>query len=216
MVDGSGNGYLRTVCDYVHLNPVRAKLLKREAPLTDFAWSSFGDYLKPPSQRPGWLRTDRLLGEKGVPKDSPAGRREFARLMEERRRQETVADYEQLRRGWCLGDEAFRRELLARGKPAGASHYGGERRERDEEKARRLVAEHWQRLGWPAAELAKRRKGDPEKIALARRLRAETTLTLQWIAAEFDMGSWTEVSDLLGQKQPKGVINSLENSSLTG
>ena len=32
-VDGSGNGYLRTVCDYVHLNPVRAKLLKRDAPL---------------------------------------------------------------------------------------------------------------------------------------------------------------------------------------
>jgi REP element-mobilizing transposase RayT len=25
VVDGSGNGYLRTVCGYVHLNPVRAK-----------------------------------------------------------------------------------------------------------------------------------------------------------------------------------------------
>jgi hypothetical protein len=25
VVEGSGNGYLRTVCDYVHLNPVRAK-----------------------------------------------------------------------------------------------------------------------------------------------------------------------------------------------
>ncbi len=30
VVDGSASGYLRTVCDYVHLNPVRAKLLKRE------------------------------------------------------------------------------------------------------------------------------------------------------------------------------------------
>src|SRR5215469_18507550 len=30
IVDGSGNGYLRTVCDYVHLNPVRAKLLRPE------------------------------------------------------------------------------------------------------------------------------------------------------------------------------------------
>ena len=27
IVDGSGNGYLKTVCDYVHLNPARAKLL---------------------------------------------------------------------------------------------------------------------------------------------------------------------------------------------
>src|SRR5947207_15811154 len=35
-VDGSGTGYLRTVCDYVHLNPVRAKLLKPEEPLERF------------------------------------------------------------------------------------------------------------------------------------------------------------------------------------
>ena len=28
VVDGSGTGYLRTVCDYVHLNPVRARLLQ--------------------------------------------------------------------------------------------------------------------------------------------------------------------------------------------
>ena len=27
IVEGSGTGYLRTACDYVHLNPVRAKLL---------------------------------------------------------------------------------------------------------------------------------------------------------------------------------------------
>jgi len=27
VVDGSGNGYLKTVCDYVHLYPVWAKLL---------------------------------------------------------------------------------------------------------------------------------------------------------------------------------------------
>ena len=35
VVDGSGDGYLRTVCDYAHLNPVRAKLLTREQPLSD-------------------------------------------------------------------------------------------------------------------------------------------------------------------------------------
>jgi hypothetical protein len=30
LVDGSGDGYLKTVCDYVHLNPVRAGLLGAE------------------------------------------------------------------------------------------------------------------------------------------------------------------------------------------
>src|SRR5216117_695963 len=90
IVDGSGNGYLRTVCDYVHLNPVRAKLLKPAAPLESFCWSSYGEYLKPPNRRPGWLRVDRLLGEKGIPKDSEAGRRQFALLTEERRQEETA------------------------------------------------------------------------------------------------------------------------------
>ena len=31
VVDGRGTGYLKTVCDYVHLNPVRAKLIGPEA-----------------------------------------------------------------------------------------------------------------------------------------------------------------------------------------
>ena len=40
VVDGSGNGYLKTVCDDVHLNPARAKLVKLEAALRSFPWSS--------------------------------------------------------------------------------------------------------------------------------------------------------------------------------
>ena len=88
VVDGSGNGYLRTVCDYVHLNPVRAKLLTATQPLRTYPWSSYGHYLQPPGKRPMWLRTDRLLGELGIPQDSTAGRRQFERATEERRRRE--------------------------------------------------------------------------------------------------------------------------------
>jgi putative transposase len=62
IVDGSGDGYLRTVCDYVHLNPVRAKIVRTAAALESFRWSSYGEYLKPPRQRASWLRVDRLLG----------------------------------------------------------------------------------------------------------------------------------------------------------
>src|SRR6266702_1996700 len=47
IVDGSGNGYLKTVCAYVHLNPVRAKLIGPGAALETFRWSSYGEYLKP-------------------------------------------------------------------------------------------------------------------------------------------------------------------------
>ena len=37
IVDGSGSGYLKSVGDYVHLNPARAKLVAAEAPLKSFA-----------------------------------------------------------------------------------------------------------------------------------------------------------------------------------
>jgi REP element-mobilizing transposase RayT len=36
LVEGGGGGYLKTVCDYVHLNPVRAKLLRTEERLLSY------------------------------------------------------------------------------------------------------------------------------------------------------------------------------------
>ena len=85
IVEGSGNGYLKTVCDYVHLNPVRAKLLGPEQALREYRWSSWPEYLKSPGKRWPWLRVDRLLGEYGIPKDSAAGRRQLEMFLEERR-----------------------------------------------------------------------------------------------------------------------------------
>jgi REP element-mobilizing transposase RayT len=201
IVDGSGSGYLRTVCDYVHLNPVRAKLIKPVMALESFGWSSYPEYLKPSRKRPPWLRVDRLLGEKGIPKDSEAGRKEFGRQMEQRRAEEARADYRQLRRGWCLGSEEFRKELLAAAvERVGPSHYGADRRESSEAKARRIVAEGLKHLGWQESELAARSKADKGKVAVARRLRQETTMSLKWVAQALQMGSWTYVSNLLNRR----------------
>src|SRR5436189_2516533 len=100
VVDGSGNGYLKTVCDYVHLNPVRAKLLPANKALREYRWSSYGWFLQSPRKRPAWLRVDRLLGEHGIPRDSTAGRKEFEQQMELRRASEMEADYKAIRRGW--------------------------------------------------------------------------------------------------------------------
>jgi REP element-mobilizing transposase RayT len=66
IVEGRGNGYLKTACDYVHLNPVRAHLLGTEDRLLAYPWSSFGWYLAAPEHRPGWMRVDLLLGEQFI------------------------------------------------------------------------------------------------------------------------------------------------------
>jgi REP element-mobilizing transposase RayT len=114
-VEGGGSGYLRAVCDYTHLNPARARLLAPESRLLEYPWSSFGGYLTEPRHRPAWLRVDRLLGEHGIAKDTEAGRREFERRMEARRAGEGDADlWKGMRRGWCLGSEPFKRELMER------------------------------------------------------------------------------------------------------
>ena len=201
VVEGSGNGYLRTVCDYVHLNPVRARLLSPEVALESYPWSSYPQYLKPAGRRPGWLRVDRLLGEKGIPGDTEAGREQFASLMERRRGEESGADYEQIRRDWVLGSEAFRQELLAAVvERVGPSHYGAQRQETSLQKAERIVKEEIERLGWREDELWARRKGHRAKVLLARRLRQETTMSLKWIAERLHMGSWTYVSNLLNER----------------
>ncbi|MCS6772484.1 MAG: transposase, partial [Kiritimatiellae bacterium] len=109
VVDGTGQGYFRTVCDYVHLNPARAGLLAAGERLSRYRWSSWPEYLKAPNKRRVWLRVNRLMGEYGIPKDSPAGRRALARAMEARRREEEPADYAAIRRGWCFGDDEFRK-----------------------------------------------------------------------------------------------------------
>jgi hypothetical protein len=74
-----------------------------------------------------WL-LDVYTSGKGIPKDSEAGRRQFGSLMGRRRAEESVADYEQIRRDWVLGSEAFRQELLAAVvEQVGPNHYDAQR-----------------------------------------------------------------------------------------
>ena len=199
VVEGGGDGYLRTACDYTHLNPARAKLLGAESRLREYPWSSLAAYLTEPRHRPKWLRVDRLLGEHGIAQDTQAGRREFERRMETRRAQE--GDPEQwkgMRRGWCLGSEPFKRGLMERlHGQLGPNHAGEMRRQADQARADGIIEAELKRLRWTQADLGDRAKCDPGKLAMAARLRRETTLTIQQIADRLRMGSRKSVAPKL-------------------
>ena len=199
VVDDSTPGYLKTVCDYVHLNPVRAGMVTAAVPLKSYAWSSFPEYLKRAARRPAWLRVERLLGEHGIARDSPSGRAMFEQRMEERRRAGDQPEaWAAVRRGGCLGEEAFRKELLAQvSEQRGAHHYGAELQEGEEEKAERMVRAQLARWQWSKEDLAGRAKTDRRKARLARRLRRETTMTLAWIAGRLRMGSVNTLKNTL-------------------
>ena len=82
------------------------------------------------------------------------------------------AEFKPVERGWCLGSEAFRQELLAAAaEQIGATNYGSERRATEEAKAQRLVAEGLERLGWTESDFERARKGDERKVRIAVRLR---------------------------------------------
>ncbi len=191
LVEGSGNGYLRTACDYVHLNPVRAHLLKPEERLLAYPWSSFGYYLAAPEHRPHWVRVDRLLGEHGLPGDTPATRQEFERRMEARRLEPGDEEgLQALRRGWLLGSEDFREQMLeAIDGKIGEHHSGKQRLETAEAKAERIITEELRRLNWKETDLVARPKSDPGKLEIGARLRRETTLTIKAIAKRIHLGT---------------------------
>jgi len=209
IVDGSGNGYLKTVCDYVHLNPARAKLLKPEGRLSGYRWSSWPEYLKSPGKRRSWVRVDRLLGEYRIAQDSAAGMRVLEQAVEERRAAEANEDYKAIRRGWCLGEARFRKELLAQiSERVGAEHYGEERLKTDVKKAERILREELKARRWKEADLAKQAKGDIGKVKIAARLREETLVTVRWIAEQLKMGTAGYVNNRL-YRWRKGTLKRL-------
>ena len=68
-------------------------------------------------------------------------------------------------------------------------------------KTERQAGKELERLGWDEDQLRARPKGHRSKVRLARRLRQETTMSLKWIAARLQMGTWTYVSNLLNEPQ---------------
>ena len=111
-------------------------------------------------------------------------------MLEGRRTAETSEAYKQIRRGWYLGDKAFRQELLGQmSERMGGEHYGAERQETMTERAERMVREEMRRRHWEEADLGRLAKGDAGKLAVAVRLRAETMVTVKWIAERLQMGA---------------------------
>jgi len=73
--------------------------------------------------------------------------------------------------------------------------------ETNEQRAEGIVREELKRRGWKESELGLRAKGDKVKIAVAKRLRKETTMKLKWIA--WRLQSWTYVFNLLAANRSR-------------
>lgn len=136
------------------------------------------------------MRTDRLLGEWGIPSDSAAGREQFGLYLEARRKAEQAGDSAAFPRGWCQGSEEFRQELLLQMTRLVSPKFGGpEWQETSQTKAERILLEELNRRGWELQRLEQLAKADPEKLKIGQRLRAQTCVSLRWIAQHLSMGA---------------------------
>ena len=230
VVDGEDSSYYGTLVDYIHLNPVRARLVRTRdgQSVLDYPWSSLaGGSALPPGRRPDWLAVADGLEMFGLP-DSSAGRRRMVerldlRAMEESHRTCGVpvpakgVDMRRshLRRGWYWGGQAFEEKLNALACSAVVGKDRGSRAYRrtpqhlahGEQRARCLLEEGLAAAGLQAGGLGALPGSDVRKVAIATLIRRQTTVSQQWIADRLEMRSAANVSQQLRRyaKAGKGV-----------
>jgi len=212
-VEADSGIYLQTVSTYIHLNPARAKLIRvGEQKLWEYPWSSYGSYVRLPA--PVWLTTERVLGSLGL---GPQNRSAYLAYMESRvlelgiraRRKELEADWRALRRGWYLGGEGFRDDLLERAEGQSSAAKGGGSGDKlhDQSRAEYLLQAGLAALELSAGQLPKLPKGMSEKLVLAWWWYSQTTVPRRWVAEQLSMGYPTRVSQAVsaveGSRDPK-------------
>ena len=204
---------LAQVANYIHLNPVRAKVVEA-GKLGEFRWSSFWWFPKR-KERPAWLCAETVLAEAGQLADTAAGWRKYGEylcFLDEAEPTKRNERFGKLSRGWALGTAEFKQGLIAELKQRGAQL----------EKATLLgdIEEDWQDLrdqAWEARmreiavvakiDLAKLgpRKSDPAKVLLAAALRAESGVSNGWLCARLGMGTPASVSQFVRRWLAEGA-----------
>jgi REP-associated tyrosine transposase len=213
-VDPEESGYFVTLSDYIHLNPVRAGMIKLDGRLFDYRWSSYRWYAMKKERRE-WFEAARVLGELGL-NDTAEERRRYAermrgRALEERAGQNGAAN-ERLRRGCCLGAASFRERILNLLEETGEKFSRAKavdsvvRRSHDEEEARRLLESAMTYLGIKPEELVGLKRNAPRKLAIAHLLRTRTSVPNKWIAARLALGHVSGVSRYCFDREAGGKL----------
>jgi len=185
---------------YIHLNPARAGLCPADAP-GGYRWSSL-HYFPKRRIRPESLKTWWMDYEGGL-SDKPAGWRRYLQQLQRWVTEDPVESKrleQRLCRGWCISSREFKAALAADllGKPDTVQL------ERDELEA--FNRDSWSgalkgclaRLELTGKDAARDPYSARWKLAIASKLRRETSVTNKWLAEHLVMGVPNSVSNLCG------------------
>lgn len=229
VVEGEDRYHYQTLMDYIHLNPVRARMIRPKAgqSMMDYAWSSIaGGYALPPKKRAKWL--DAAAGLKAFNlADTVAGRREMVERLDKRavseeikscgvppQTEEVDARASHLRRGWYWGTQAFGEamrklgeKMLKKAAPASRAYQKHVLvREHGERQAMHWLARGLKAGGLKTSDLAKVKGSDPRKVLLADLLWRRTVVSQEWLAEKLEMKSAANVSQQLRRLDGKSAI----------
>jgi putative transposase len=203
------DGHLSSVINHLHLNPFRLAMVDATR-LGAHPWSSLKDYLLPPSARRPWVRAGEGLDHMGYDGGDCDERLRYLEHLEDiavrlggRAPLPGVGRtlHSTLRRGWYLGEQSFRGELIAVRKQGRVSpetcpqSHGAVM-------AQRILAAGLAVGGLTYEGLENLRKSDWRKRAVGRAIRLRTTVPTEWIASNLRMGVPSRVA-LLVAKDPE-------------
>ena len=202
---------LAQVAHYIHLNPVRAKIMPAER-LIEHRWSSLALFAG--KNRPNCLEAETVLGESGGLADTAAGWRHYIAYLEvlaeedTRRRDEKFG---RLSRGWMIGSAEFKadlkHELVAKGTGKERFELLGADREAQNEARAALWEERLRTAATllgvtldrlPAA------KSAPEKVRLATVMKTTSSVSNGWLAARLHMGAPGSVTQYVRRFRLRG------------
>lgn len=195
-------GGLGSLCHYIHLNPVRAKVCSIEE-LSEWRWSSMR-WLTHPKERRSWYDPRAALEHAGMLADTAAGRRRYVRYLDFLSEDEVARKrlkFEAMSKGWAIGSNGFQTDLLKEHRDrvgSSAIVAAGLTAAREavwQDECNRLL----ERLGHTSKDVATEGKSVGWKLAVAAAMKARTTVSNRWLAEQLKMGNMYEVSRKVAQ-----------------
>lgn len=190
------------VCHYIHLNPVRAEIVK-PSELADHPWTSLTKFSA--RTRPSWLEGAVVLREAGNLPDTPRGWKkyhDYLKFLVESEPGKKALVAASMSRGWCVGSREFKQEMKKEMAERGAELDRFAGLQPEEVQAER--AEVWEDQLSALARAAKidlkklpDRKSHPSKVLLAAAMKQSTSVSNGWLASRLAMGQPASASQFV-------------------
>ncbi len=204
VIDPGSGDYFRRVSDYIHLNPARAGLLEGSPPrLVSYPWSSFHEYIGSPGARPRYLRVERVFKSFGMSREDSSARKQYKNRLEKKALEATEGadgeDWSEIRHGWCLGDEDFRRrmgELIENNihLHRRESYNGESLRNHDLDCAVQLLQKGLECLDISLPDLRRLKQSHPKKQGLVWLIKGHCVVPDEWLLKRLEMGHRSNIS----------------------